>query len=224
MAYQDDGIQKVCWVDNECKELDHINVTEMLGLDDLSKPITGFSEPMICCNFVDNDVIVNLYHRISKMHYHFKYSFLNKEMLSPIFNTEIMNCTPRNFPIEVFYSLIKEEVHIFYRQGQCISFPVDDPEKFTQDKIINQPLGDMYLIYDEVVVSKGSNSILFFKMVEGKWTLYTELEGLRGTVFFCRGNKRIQVVCDDKIYFVLIDKETFMPTIENVMYNFMKCD
>jgi hypothetical protein len=31
-------------------------------------------------------------------------------------------------------------------------------------------------------------------------------------------------VTDDKIYFVLIDKDTFKPTIENVMYNFTNCD
>lgn len=28
---------------------------------------------------------------------------------------------------------------------------------------------------------------------------------------------------DEKIYFYLIDKETFEPTLENVMYNFMQC-
>jgi hypothetical protein len=50
------------------------------------------------------------------------------------------------------------------------------------------------------------------------------LEGLRGNIFFCRGNVRIQVVTDEKIYFVLIDKDTFMPTIENVMYNYMGCE
>jgi len=30
-------------------------------------------------------------------------------------------------------------------------------------------------------------------------------------------------VTDEKIYFILIDKDTLMPTVENVMYNFMNC-
>ena len=44
---------------------------------------------------------------------------------------------------------------------------------------------------------------------------------MRGQIYFIKGNIRIQVTTDDKIYFFLIDKETFMPKLENVMYNFM---
>jgi hypothetical protein len=46
---------------------------------------------------------------------------------------------------------------------------------------------------------------------------------MRGQIYFVRGNIRIQIVTDEKIYFYLIDKETFMPTLENCMNNFMKC-
>ena len=46
---------------------------------------------------------------------------------------------------------------------------------------------------------------------------------MRGQIYFIRGNKRIQVTTDEKIYFYLIDKETFMPKLENVMFNFMNC-
>jgi hypothetical protein len=31
------------------------------------------------------------------------------------------------------------------------------------------------------------------------------------------------VVTDEKIYFYMIDKETFIPTLDNVMYNFIDC-
>ena len=44
-----------------------------------------------------------------------------------------------------------------------------------------------------------------------------------GNIFFIKGNKRIQVVTDTKIFFYLIDFETWLPTLENVMNNFMNC-
>ena len=46
---------------------------------------------------------------------------------------------------------------------------------------------------------------------------------MRGQIYFIRGNVRIQVVTDEKVYFFIIDKETFEPTLENVMYNYMQC-
>jgi hypothetical protein len=44
-----------------------------------------------------------------------------------------------------------------------------------------------------------------------------------GNVFFVKGNCRIQIVTDEKIYFYKIDGETFLPELENVMNNFMDC-
>jgi hypothetical protein len=32
---------------------------------------------------------------------------------------------------------------------------------------------------------------------------------MRGQIYFIRGNVRIQIITDEKIYFFLIDKETF---------------
>lgn len=52
--------------------------------------------------------------------------------------------------------------------------------------------------------------------------MYETLE-FGGNIFFIKGNRRIQIVTDDKIYFYNIDQETFMPEIENVMNNFMNC-
>jgi len=46
---------------------------------------------------------------------------------------------------------------------------------------------------------------------------------MRGQIYYIRGNKRIQVVTDERIYFYLIDPKTFEPTLENVMYNSMNC-
>lgn len=46
---------------------------------------------------------------------------------------------------------------------------------------------------------------------------------MRGQIYFIRGNVRIQIVTDEKIYFYMIDKETCVPRLENVMNNFMQC-
>ena len=47
---------------------------------------------------------------------------------------------------------------------------------------------------------------------------------MRGLIYYIRGNKRIQITTDDKVRFYLICKETFKPTLENVMYNYMTCN
>ena len=47
---------------------------------------------------------------------------------------------------------------------------------------------------------------------------------MRGFIYFIKGNKRIQITTDDKIYFYLIDKQTFLPQLENAMVNFMQCN
>jgi hypothetical protein len=81
----------------------------------------------------------------------------------------------------------------------------------------------MYLLFDQALVVRSSSSILFFKINEenGFWEQYEELKDMRGNIYFIRGNIRIQVCTDEYVYFYMIDKETFMPTLENVMYNNM---
>ena len=47
---------------------------------------------------------------------------------------------------------------------------------------------------------------------------------MRGFLYFIKGNIRIQITTDKLIYFYLINAETLMPELENVMYNFMACN
>jgi hypothetical protein len=56
-----------------------------------------------------------------------------------------------------------------------------------------------------------------------EWTLYHTIK-IRGFIYFIKGNMRIQITNDQYIYFFLIDPETFMPTLENVMINYMMCN
>lgn len=83
----------------------------------------------------------------------------------------------------------------------------------------------MYLLFDQALVTRSSSSIMFFKIDEetGLWKLYYTLPKTRGQIYFIKGNIRIQVTTDEKIYFYLIDKETFMPKLENCMNNYMQC-
>ena len=54
------------------------------------------------------------------------------------------------------------------------------------------------------------------------WKEYTSLN-LKGQLYYVKGNKRFQIVTDDKIYFYLVDPDTFEPVLENTIYNFMEC-
>ena len=50
----------------------------------------------------------------------------------------------------------------------------------------------MYLIYDRILITRSSNSILLFKIDEekGKWVIYDKYEDIRGSIYFIKGNKR----------------------------------
>ena len=100
-----------------------------------------------------------------------------------------------------------------------------NPDICKYEKLTDADLGNMYMVYDECLITRSSNSILFFKIDKetGHWKQFTQLENIRGQIYFIKGNVRIQVTTDEKVYFYLIDKETFMPNLENVMYNFMQC-
>lgn len=109
---------------------------------------------------------------------------------------------------------------------------VANVQEFKFEKITDKDLGNMYLLFDEALVVRSSSSILFFKINHGDdsgepgtglWEQYHELPDMRGNIYFIRGNIRIQVCTDDYIYFFKICKETFQPTLENVMYNNMSC-
>ena len=86
----------------------------------------------------------------------------------------------------------------------------------------------MYLVYNAALIARSSSDILFFKIEKDEegvrvWKQYKQIER-RGFIYYIRGNVRIQITTDDKIYFYLIDKETFEPILENVMYNYMGCN
>ena len=197
----------------------------MLKLDRGSKPIMGFFQPMITACFLPNDdLFINVFHRPTMMHHHLIFSISTKSITAGPKSTKLIESSTWNFPIKSFYHSDAGEVYTFYRQGHSITTNVHDfNAKITQEVITAADLGQMHLVFDHALVVRSSNSILFFKKIEGRWTEYHKLDNMRGTIFFIRGNIRIQITTERKIYFYLINKRTLMPELENVMFNFMKC-
>jgi hypothetical protein len=98
----------------------------------------------------------------------------------------------------------------------------NDKEECYSQKIHDKDLGAMFLIYEEALVVRCSSEILFFKLEldeftgEKEWVNYHKIDQ-GGFIFYIMGNVRIQITTDTNIYFYLIDRETLLPTLENVM-------
>ena len=94
---------------------------------------------------------------------------------------------------------------------------------------LNKSLGEMYLIQEQALVAQCSEKINFYKRYNNKrenktyWKQYDSLDH-KGMIFFIRGNIRVNICTDDKIYFYLINNEEFKPKLENVMFNYMGCN
>ena len=74
----------------------------------------------------------------------------------------------------------------------------------------------MYLIYNKILVSRSSSEIVFFKLIidelngERLWFHYHTIP-IRGFIYFMKGNSRVQIIDDLKIYFYSINNETLEP-------------
>jgi len=84
------------------------------------------------------------------------------------------------------------------------------------------------MLFEQALVSRSSNFIVFFKksykeVERGEWLEYYRIEKMRGMLYFIRGNVRIQITTEEKIYFYQINEDTLEPHLDGVMYNFMKC-
>lgn len=183
---------------------------------------------MTCCFLTTSRLFINLFHNGSLTHYHFIYNTDSRRIEgSP--QSVVLECSKKNFPYRCFFNDERNEVYSFYRQGQSFMVDADDASKFSLERMTDQDLGQMFLIYNTALIARSSSSILFFKVEKEletevrRWKQYDELH-IRGLIYYIKGNVRIQVTTDDKICFYLIDKETFKPTLENVMYNYMQCN
>jgi len=225
VPFQDAGSLGIKVLSSTGQELANLDLNTMLKLDRGSKPIMGFFQPMVtACFLPNNDLFINVFHRPTMIHHNLICSLSTKSITAGPKSTKLMESSTLNFPIKSFYNPVAGEVYTFYRQGHSITTkPHDFNAKITQEVITTADLGQMHLVFDQALIVRSSNSILFFKKIEGRWTEYHKLDNIRGTIFFIRGNIRIQITTERKIYFYLINKRTLMPELENVMFNFMKC-
>ena len=238
IAYIDDGKFKLRVFDKEprteeeavSKELD---VNKVMGLNDHTMPIDGFGDPYITCTFVTCTILfVNLFHNGDLKHVHFFYNSETMETFGK-FEKVIPEMSPLNFPYKCFWNETLHEVYTFYRQGEAFRIKLDEND-YTKvvetqlEKICDVDLGTMFLIKETCLVCRSSGNILFFKRIYDEktekyyWTQYYKLQH-KGLLYFIKGNIRINITTDEKIFFYLVNNKEFTPVLENVMYNHMQC-
>lgn len=175
VAYQDDGKFHVSFLEPGGQVMDSLDVSATVPLDSESKPVTGFSEPLIAVAVLpDGSVFVSAYHRYQKKQYYFMYQHKNEgkgvkegKVIAGPMSREIDDgrCTGLNFPIKSFYSEKTGKCTTFYRQGYCVTVDAKTMES-SWERIIEADLGDMYLLFDAALVTRSSGSILFFRLDE----------------------------------------------------------
>lgn len=70
VPYQDNGKFRVVFIEQKGNDgiiVDNLDVNKLLVIDNLSKPISGFREPLITCAVLpDENVFISAYHRIQR--------------------------------------------------------------------------------------------------------------------------------------------------------------
>ena len=88
------------------------------GIDDSTKPITGFPYPIITSAFFgEKFVYVALFHAEERKQYYFAYDYKEKQFLVNPKSMVIEDSTETNFPQKCFWNDEKDEIYTFYRQG-----------------------------------------------------------------------------------------------------------
>ena len=96
------------------------------------------------------------------------------------------------------------------------------------ERITELDLSTMELLFDEALCVRSSSKVLFFRQIWDyefeiyQWELYYSLK-IKGSIYYIRGNQRIQITNDNYIYVYLIDPDTYEPILESVMINNMMC-
>jgi hypothetical protein len=96
-------------------------------------------------------------------------------------------------------------------------------------QVYDGDFGQIVLIKGECLVVQSSSRMMFF--VEKidlltkvkQWECFKTIK-IRGAIYYIKDTNRMQVTTNEFIYFYVIDLETFQPTLENVMYNYMSCN
>lgn len=235
ICYLDDGNFKIRTFGKEDRNQDAVLEEEFLvnkaiGIDDFTIPNHRFPDPFIVADFIsDEKLFVVLFHNDSLTHYHFVYNFKERKIEGKVYSHALSNTSKENFPQKCFYNDHKKEVNAFYRQGQAFTIPLNNPENYFEDDISDREMGQMFMFNLEALIVNSSSRIVFFRqeydenIEKRRWVQYHVLNK-RGQIYFMKGNKRIQITTDTHIYFYIMDRKTLMPSLENVMNNYMECN
>ena len=110
-------------------------------------PINNFHEPFIACCFVsDTKIFVAFFHTPYLTHHHFVWDFEQKVIIGRknISNSSIsmeLDCSVRNFPIKCFFNENRNEIYVFYRQGDSFTVRPDDIETYEWEDMFDADLG-----------------------------------------------------------------------------------
>ena len=80
--------------------------------------------------------------------------------------------------------------------------PLDDIKDVVHSDCTDMSLGEMFLVFNKALISQSSQEILFFKLDKDDgeddytWKQYHSLQH-KGTLYFIKGNIRIQVTTMD---------------------------
>jgi hypothetical protein len=105
-----------------------------------------------------------------------------------------------------------------YPNEKCIS----------EEKMTKLDLGDMFMYQNEILITRSSMQILFFRKMQDKstgnkvWQQYHSFQS-KGLVSGNQSVGTFQVIEDQYINFYEFCEETWIPKLQNVMMNFMQC-
>ena len=176
IPYSDNGIFHILTFGKVTEEMlknniplkyEDFNVNEKFGIDNHTTPIAGFFQPfcLTCFSSDQNVLYYCFFHKTTMMHYHFLFDIKAQSVVSELVQFK-MQGTIKNFPQRVFYNSRYKQFNVFYRQG--ITLTVDEKniggvDTTVLDKIINFDLGDLVMWKSQVLITRSSNVIKFFK-------------------------------------------------------------
>ena len=120
-------------------------------------PIQNFPDPYITACFINDDLLyVDLHYNPTLTHYHFLWEISKGKVKGNYVKMQMDDSSSKNFPFKCFYNNDENKIYSFYRQGEFFNIDVENLDKFVHDDCTDMSLGDMYLIYNKIVVARSS--------------------------------------------------------------------
>lgn len=105
----------------------------------------------------------------------------------------------------------------------------DSIDDYQMEQVYDGDIGQVVLIDGNCLVTQSSSKLMFYTQKEDKmtklfnWKCYKTIK-IRGAIYYIKDTNRMQVTTNEYIYFYMIDLDTYEPSLENVMYNYMSCN